>query len=142
MRFFSHGVRITILALVFVIGITVGTIGISTTIANTDLDNSSSQDLGFPKNENGLTYGSALEATSLDTEPDLILAYGVDGTLGYVRSIDLNDDIPKTPEEAIAIQKQYIDAGVVRQIPLYDVDGKTVIGKFNVTIVAGHEIKE
>lgn len=142
MRFFSHGVRITILALVFVIGITVGTIGISTTIANTDLDNSSSQDLGFPKNENGVTYGSALEATSLDTEPDLILAYGVDGTLGYVRSIDLNDDIPKTPEEAIVIQKQNMDAGPVRQIPLYDVDGKTVIGKFNITNVSGHEIKE
>lgn len=38
----------------------------------------------YPKNKNGQTYGSAAYATSPETEPDLILATGVDGTEGYL----------------------------------------------------------
>lgn len=83
----------------------------------------------FPKNESGETYGSALESTSPETEPDLIKAYGEDGTIGYVRSSDLNGVQPKTPEEALKQQEK--ESGD-REISLYDVDGKKVIGKFKI----------
>jgi len=84
----------------------------------------------FPRNSNGQTYGSALDGISLQTEPDLIEAYGAGGTFGYVRSLDLHGKMPRTPEEALAQERS--GAGKVRKIPLYAVDGKTVIGVFNV----------
>ncbi|UQZ83736.1 hypothetical protein SK3146_02943 [Paenibacillus konkukensis] len=82
----------------------------------------------YPTNENGQSYGSGLDAAFSDTEPDLIKAYGMDGTLGYVKSTDLRGDMPRTPEEAIAL----MDSDSERQIPLYDVHGKKVIGQFKV----------
>lgn len=91
---------------------------------------SSVQVPSFPKNENGQTYGSAADATSPYTEPDLIKAYGVDGTIGYVMKKDLDGEMPKTPEEALAKQR---NAPASRTIPLYDVDGKTVIGEFKIS---------
>lgn len=57
----------------------------------------------YQVNENGQTYGSSLYAVSLETEPDLILARGVDGTIGYVYYTDLYKEEPKNPEEAIAM---------------------------------------
>ncbi|MCR6546554.1 hypothetical protein NVS47_13710 [Dehalobacterium formicoaceticum] len=86
----------------------------------------------FQKNESGQTYGTNENATSLETEPDLVLALGEDGTLGYVYSKDLYGEMPKTPEEAIAIMKKN-KVGEDKKIPLYDVDGKTVIGQFKIT---------
>ncbi|MEW4425878.1 hypothetical protein AB1I68_00120 [Paenibacillus pabuli] len=84
----------------------------------------------FPKNRNGQTYGSAVEATSPEKEPELIEAIGVDGTEGYVLKIDLDGELPSTPEEAIAQQNSRVDDG--RDIPLYDMDGENVIGVFHV----------
>ncbi|MFD0679412.1 MULTISPECIES: hypothetical protein [unclassified Paenibacillus] len=84
----------------------------------------------YPKNENGQTYGFAADATSYESIPDLISAVGVDGTAGYVRKKDLDGEQPKTPEEALAIQKNRPVGG--RDIPLYDVDGKTIIGVFHI----------
>ena len=43
---------------------------------------------------------------------------------------DLDDEQPKTPEEAITIQNSRSPGG--RDIPLYDVDGETIIGVFHV----------
>ncbi|WP_214626562.1 hypothetical protein [Paenibacillus agaridevorans] len=43
---------------------------------------------------------------------------------------DLDGEQPKTPEEAIAIQHSRSPGGL--DIPLYDVDGETVIGVFHV----------
>lgn len=40
--------------------------------------------MNYPKNKNGQTYGSAADATSYETGPDLISATGVDGTTGYL----------------------------------------------------------
>ena len=51
--------------------------------------------------------------------------------------IDLDGKLPKTPAEAIAQQKSAPES---RTIPLYDVDGKTVIGKFK--IGKGHAIEK
>lgn len=84
----------------------------------------------YPKNKNGQTYGYAAYATSPETEPDLILATGVDGTEGYVLKKDVDGEQPKTPEEAIAIQNSRSPDGW--DIPLYDKDGETVIGVFHV----------
>lgn len=95
----------------------------------------------YPKNQYGQTYGSAADAESPETEPDLIWATGVDGTNkyvdGYVKRTDLEQPFPKTPEEAIALTK-YNLANPTREIPLYDVDGKTVLGKF---IIGGGTVK-
>lgn len=49
----------------------------------------------------------------------------MDGTVGYVMKKDLDGEQPKTPEEALAIQKSRPVGG--RYIPLYNVDGKTSI---------------
>lgn len=84
----------------------------------------------FPKNNNGQTYGSSADASSPEMEPELISAVGIDGTTGYVLKKDLDGERPKSPEEAIAIQNSRPPGGV--DIPLYDVDGKTVIGVFHV----------
>lgn len=85
----------------------------------------------YKVNENGQTYGSAAFAVSVATEPDLILAQGVDGTLGYVYAIDLRGNEPENPEEAIAMQKA--NAGKERVIPLYASDGKTITGNFKIS---------
>ena len=90
----------------------------------------SAKNLNYPKNNNGQTYGSIADATSPETEPELISAIGVDGTVGYVLKKDLDGELPKSPEEAIAIQNSRSPDG--RDIPLFDVDGKTVIGVFHV----------
>lgn len=73
-------------------------------------------------NENGEKYGSELYADVCGELPDLILAEGKNGEIGYVRNIDLNPE-PKTIEEAIALNK-------ITEIPLYSSDGKTFIGVF------------
>ncbi|MGG4346592.1 hypothetical protein [Paenibacillus lautus] len=90
----------------------------------------SAKNINYPKNKNGQTYGSSSDATSPETEPELISATGVDGTAGYVLKKDLDGELPKSPEEAIAIQNSRSPDG--RDIPLFDVDGETVIGVFHV----------
>ena len=136
MRVKLSGVRTVIVGVALVAGMVAGTLGFGPAIADTFLNQSRAPAPVFPRNENGQTYGSGSDAISLDTEPDLIKAYGVDGTLGYVRSKDLTGVLPRTPQEALAKQRP---AGSVRQIPLYAVDGKTVIGVFN--IVDGQAIE-
>lgn len=97
----------------------------------------------YEVNENGQTYGPGVYAVSVETEPDLISAVGIDGTEGYVYSKDLQEEMPQTPEEAVDQTKELrksqnltrdLDGTIVVDIiPLYDIDGKTVIGKFAIT---------
>ena len=82
----------------------------------------------YPVNQYGLTYGSAAEAFSYETEPDLIAAIGVDGIEGYVYAEDLRGPMPNSPEEASALMEAR--GSEPRSIPLYEKDGKTVIGEF------------
>lgn len=119
-----------ILIMAIIAGILLGTLCFDSVIASNNPNQSFSSAPVYPINENGETYGSSSYAISLETEPDLISAIGVDGTLGYVRKTDLNGEMPNNPEQALAGMRQR--EGKVRQIPLYDVDGKTVIGAFNV----------
>ncbi|MEW5952827.1 MAG: peptidase M56 BlaR1 [Bacillota bacterium] len=121
--------RIAIIGVTLVAGLAVGMLGFGPAIATTLSNQSQEPAPVYQKNENGQTYGSALYATSIDTEPDLISAEGEDGIRGYVRSEDLNGVQPKTPEEALAQMRK---ADSVNKIPLYAVDGKTVIGTFKI----------
>ncbi|SDM29884.1 hypothetical protein SAMN05428961_11321 [Paenibacillus sp. OK060] len=82
----------------------------------------------YPVNESGQTYGKSLDPLVV---PDLILTKGTDGKTGYVLSSDLVGADPATPEEAVKRQLALEQGGQV--IPLYEKDGKTVIGQFRST---------
>lgn len=125
------GVQKIVIGMAFIAGIAVGTIGLGQAIASSESSSVPKDVQIYQKNENGETYGSSLNARPQDKLPDLISAVGVDGTSGYVRASDLFGAMPKTPEEALAQQSKR-KVGEIRKIPLYDVDGKTVIGEFNV----------
>lgn len=119
--------RIIIIGGVLALGVIFGTFAINTTNAKTNQKPTSVTN--YPKNENGETYGSALYARTVEDRPELIEATGEGGVRGYIRKKDLEVELPKTPEEALAFNKKRQAEGP-RQIPLYDVDGKTVIGVF------------
>ncbi|MDQ8739175.1 hypothetical protein [Paenibacillus sp. LHD-38] len=102
-----------------------------TTVSENDYLVTASEDVpDYPVNEQGQTYGNGPFPPGPVQEPDLIGAEGVDGTMGYVLRKDLVGEQPNTPEEALAIQKSRPPGG--HDIPLYDVDGKTVIGVFHI----------
>lgn len=90
----------------------------------------------YKTNAQGLTYGSAAEATSPADEPDLIaVEYEADRN-GYVYKKDLDDAQGPgeyaTPEEVLKWQEN--DGQEARSVSVYEVDGKTVIGEF---VIAG-----
>ena len=95
----------------------------------------------FGRNIYGETFGSSYGLpTNPDGTvifPDLQEAIGIDGTIGYIRTSDLNEGLPATPEEAVEYTKKLFEAienGVTgRIIPLYDVDGRTVTGEFKIS---------
>ena len=96
----------------------------------------------YSVNQFGQTYGSALYADTFDERPDLMAAIGDDGVAGYIYTDDLKSENPKTPAEAVARQEMYEalianwdgqEAIVVRTIPLYESDGRTVIGDYNIS---------
>jgi len=85
----------------------------------------------YDVNENGETYGrSGRYSLLVGEEPDLIAAYGSNGTYGYVRATDLESKQPENPQEAVAIS---IENRKGRTIKLYDQDGETIIGTFVIT---------
>jgi len=127
-KMYSKGV-ILLIFVVFMISVSSGS-GLSQYTNVKDTMNQFHITSLYPKNKNGQTYGSSVYATSPETEPDLILAFGVDGTEGYLLKKDMEGELPKTPEEAIAMQNSRSPEG--RDIPLYDKDGETVIGVFRV----------
>lgn len=81
------------------------------------------------RNAKGEVYGSEIFLNQMGIEPELILAEGNDGIIGYVRAEDLETDNVQTLDEAIA----YMDNRTLSyKIPLYAPDGKTVIGAFTI----------
>lgn len=75
---------------------------------------------GYPVNDNGETYGTINKDSVI--EPDLQLT----SSGGYIKKSDLDDNV-QTLEEALLHNKE---AEKGRKIPLYESDGKTVIGEF------------
>lgn len=65
------------------------------------------------ENSQGQTFGSALDVQEPSSQPDLVLAIGTEGESGYVLASSL-------------------DTQTVTTVPLYESDGVTVIGSFEV----------
>jgi len=94
-----------------------------------DQSSNSSDNLNTYKvNENGERYGSAkyIDIGLLD----LVLAKGTNGVIGYVKAADLEEPLPKSPEEAANWKTSD------RTNSLYAADGTTIIGEF---IIQGNE---
>ncbi|MGX1828718.1 hypothetical protein ACWIE6_10710 [Paenibacillus taichungensis] len=88
-------------------------------------DTSPSEDqMEIKINDKGETYGSFVYHD--ETKLDLVKAIGVDGTEGYIKTSDMNQDLPRTPEEAIQSMNE---PKVDKYINLYD-SNENVIGKF------------
>lgn len=92
----------------------------------------------WPTNDSGVTYGSLSDVAYegfvdedglASLHPQLIAAVGDDGvTEGYVYYSDLYGDIPNDPDDI----REWIESGEAnRSIPLYDVDGETIIGTYS-----------
>lgn len=85
-------------------------------------------------NANGQSYGSELSAADPSQAPDLISAYGVDGTLGYVKKTDLMAFQLASPA---ASRKLTLEQFKGADIPLYASDGVTVLGRYHISAPAG-----
>lgn len=97
---------------------------------------------GYPANELGETYGSALLQGCHDaygTTPTLIAAVGMDGVHGYVREADLNPYLA-TRQETLKYMSKFEEN---RVLPLYSKNGD-VIGTFvlNGSFTSGIRAKE
>ncbi|WP_332699480.1 hypothetical protein [Halalkalibacter lacteus] len=78
--------RILFVSGILILGMVIGNFFFSDTLADNQDDNSKHKDeIAYPQNEKGQTFGSALDAPSYEDEPYLIKAYGIDGTIGYVK---------------------------------------------------------
>lgn len=93
----------------------------------------------YETNDRGLTFGSSLEATSPENEPDLILAIATNGKEGYVLKTDLDEADGSnaasefsSPAAANAWQARQRQEPIV--IPVYAEDGITAIGEFEVSV--------
>lgn len=124
-----------LLVLVLVFGVSAGAI----VAYATHVDNI----FAFKVNQSGASYGFFTPAATPDKQevPDLIAAIGIDGTIGYVYESDLQEEMPRTPEEAVAYMQELEIARKVaaekgekylRYIPLYDETGTKIIGQFGV----------
>lgn len=100
-----------------------------TTVSENDYLTKASEDIpNYPVNEQGETYGHGPFPAGRDLGPDLIKAEGENGVIGYVKSSDLDAPV-SSPEEALAYMKSLENVDYI-SIPLYETDGKTVIGEF------------
>lgn len=95
----------------------------SYSLINSPIQTASLEEIASITNENGEVYGSEYFLNMQGVQPDLILAEGIDGIVGYVKSDDLNA-APETLEEVLSYHPESYE------IPLYEDDGETVIGSF------------
>lgn len=84
----------------------------------------------FGVNEYGQTYGSSDSPLG---QPDLTSVIATNGREGFVVATDWNEamgvtDLPSSPEEAVRRQEER--AGTSVALPVYESDGRTVIGEF------------
>jgi hypothetical protein len=76
-------------------------------------------------NASGQTYG----VTNQRGMPDLVAVIATNHRSGYVYASQLNGPTPKTPSQALALQKAGENARP-RVLTVYEADGKTPVGKF------------
>lgn len=133
----SRVIRRVVVVAALIVGLAIGVVGGSIALAKNSDNPSASTSLAvtdYPKNAQGLTYGSDSYAKSPQDEPDLILATATNGKEGYVLRTDLEEPMPASPQEAL--KQQAARAGKDRVIPVYESDGITQIGVF--TVGLGH----
>jgi hypothetical protein len=98
------------------------------------------ENVEYPVNAAGQTYGSLSDAPTDSQAPDLILVQLADGTEGYVLREDLfeaENANPASPEEALAIQAEQEREAAQRSsstggstgLPVYDALGQPVAGE-------------
>lgn len=96
------------------------------------------ENLVVETNANGEIFGSALLLEQINVSPDLILAIGTNGKTGYVKAADLNMSNITTPDQAVSFSS-YVESQMALTtqapptIPLYESDGVTVIGEFELS---------
>ncbi|GIO99921.1 hypothetical protein J14TS5_50070 [Paenibacillus lautus] len=71
MRVYSKGIR-KLIGLVIIVCVVGGVLGYQSTFAKSTNNQSPANSPNYPENENGQTYGSVKEATSVELLPDLI----------------------------------------------------------------------
>ncbi|MGK0468467.1 hypothetical protein [Clostridium sp.] len=99
-------------------------------LANTNLEKQNIKNKSpYLINKNEQTYGRNYDGSPEIKKSDLVSAIGIDGTIGYIMTSDLDPNPPNTPQEAIEQQE---NRKSIRYIPLYNKDGKTVIDKFKI----------
>lgn len=79
-------------------------------------------------NENGQTYGIGLINDTFGLSPELIRAVGINGHEGYVYESDL-------------INEEYHMLGTTVSIPVYKVDGETIIDEFLIEVSQIENVK-
>lgn len=109
---YSNGIKILIGVIFFVCAVG-GALAFQSTFAKSAINQSPTNPPHYPENKNGQTYGSVEETTSIEMLPDLIHVGRVNGIAGYL------------------LKKDYLSE-LVHNAPLYDVDGKTIIGSFHI----------
>ena len=125
--------KITVLSVVMAFILVAGIITVSATASVAEMDSSTNNITavaekvsGYLVNEQGQTYGAYPYGST--EEPDLILTDGENGMVGYVKASDLGSSV-SSPKEAIAYQET-VEAVGYKSVPLYESNGKTVIGEF------------
>ena len=97
----------------------------------------------YPTNESGQTYGRIDQGVWPEHEPDLILVAAGNGREGYVAKATL-DEITganvSTLEEAIAWQEQSDTRADRVLIPVFENDGSTFLGSFEITKTIGEQL--
>lgn len=85
----------------------------------------------YQVNSDGLSFGPALDAPSVEAQPDLILVVATNGKEGYVYRDVLEEATggnARTPNEMLAFQENLRPTA----LPVFERDGVTIIGEFPV----------
>ncbi|MFJ2044477.1 hypothetical protein ACIOBL_12765 [Paenibacillus taichungensis] len=117
----TKSLKFITVGVIFALGIGIGVYGWGAASANTS---PSEDQMEVKINDKGETYGSFVYHDG--KEIDLVKAIGVNGTEGYIKNSDMNQDLPQTPEEAIQSMNE---PKVDKYINLYD-SNENIIGKF------------
>ena len=97
----------------------------------------------YPSNEAGQTYGRIDQGVWPEYEPDLILVVATNGREGYVSKAALDEATGanvSTLEEALAWEEQRSARPARILLPVYESDGVTDVGYFEVTQSVGTEV--
>lgn len=81
----------------------------------------------WPTNDSGLTYGNQGDSP---IPPDLTQVFSTNGKMGYVYSTEITAPDFTSPEEVTAWQEAH--QGKSHLVPVYEQDGRTKIGEFEV----------